>query len=303
MTADTRAIAAKPVRPLTAGLRGSRGRLLVSIAQLLPALIYFVLFYVGPLLVLVYFSFLTVQNFRFVEPFNIDNYVDVLTGETYRILFVRTVLFSLLSATLAIALAYPFAYIVTFVFPNRSRSLYFLVLVALFGGYLVRIYAWRTILGVEGVINGTLLTLGVIEAPIREILNGPFAVIVAMTNFLVPLAVLPIYASMQNVSPGLLEAARDLGSSRLDITRRVVLPLVLPGVLVAFAFCFIASAGDFAIPALLGGVESPFIGNQIQFQIGQTSNWPLAAAMAVTLITLVVLITAAVAVVARRVIR
>ena len=101
-----------------------------------------------------------------------------------------------------------------------------------------------------------------------------------MTNFLVPLAVLPIYASMQNVSPGLLEAARDLGSSRLDITRRVVLPLVLPGVLVAFAFCFIASAGDFAIPALLGGVESPFIGNQIQFQIGQTSNWPLAAAMA-----------------------
>ena len=78
-------------------------------------------------------------------------------------------------------------------------------------------------------INGTLLTLGVIEEPIREILNGPFAVIVAMTNFLVPLAVLPIYASMQNVSPGLLEAARDLGSSRLDITRRVVLPTRAPG--------------------------------------------------------------------------
>lgn len=296
-------MAAGSGRPLTAGLRGERGRLLISIAQLLPALVYFALFYVGPLLVLVYISFLTFRNFQFVEPLSFNNYVNVLTSETFRILFTRTVLLSFLSAVLAVALGYPFAYIVTFVFPGRSRSLYFLILVALFGGYLVRIYAWRTILGVEGVINGTLMTLGVIEEPIREILNGPFAVVVSMVNFLVPLAVLPIYAAMQNVSPGLIEAARDLGSSRLQVTRRVILPLVLPGVLVAFAFCFIAAAGDFAIPALLGGVESPFIGNQIQFQIGQTSNWPLAAAMATTLIALVVLIVAGVALVARRLIR
>ncbi|MBM4407283.1 MAG: ABC transporter permease [Chloroflexi bacterium] len=290
-------------RPLTAGVRAERGRLLVSIAQLTPALAYFALFYVGPLLVLVYISFLTFRNFQFVEPLSFNNYANVVTSETFRVLFSRTVLLSLLSAVLAIAIAYPFTYIITFVFPGRSRSLYFLILVALFGGYLVRIYAWRTILGVEGVINGTLMTLGVIEEPIREILNGPFAVVVSMVNFLVPLAVLPIYAAMQNVSPGVIEAARDLGSSRLQVTRRVILPLVLPGVLVAFAFCFIAAAGDFAIPALLGGVESPFIGNQIQFQIGQTSNWPLAAAMATTLIALVVLIVAGVALVARRVIR
>lgn len=296
-------MAGGPGRPLTAGLRGERGRLLVSIAQLLPALVYFLLFYVGPLLVLVYISFLTFRNFQFVEPLSFNNYANVLTSETFRILFTRTTLLSLLSALLAVAIAYPFTYIITFVFPGRSRSLYFLILVALFGGYLVRIYAWRTILGVEGVINGTLMTLGVIEEPIREILNGPFAVVVSMVNFLVPLAVLPIYAAMQNVSPGLIEAARDLGSSRLQVTRRVILPLVLPGVLVAFAFCFIAAAGDFAIPALLGGVESPFIGNQIQFQIGQTSNWPLAAAMATTLIALVVFIVAGVALVARRVIR
>jgi spermidine/putrescine transport system permease protein len=218
--------------------------------------------------------------------------VDVANSETFRILFVRTIALSFLSALLAVAIAYPFAHLITFVFPRRSRGLYFLVLVSLFGGYLVRIYAWRTILGIEGIINGTLLTLGWITEPIREILNGPFAVVVAMVNFLVPLAVLPIYASMQNVSPGLLEAARDLGSSRLDVTQRIMLPLVLPGVRVAFAFCFIAAAGDFAIPALLGGAGSPFIANQIQFQIGQTANWPLASAMAMTLIALVVAITA-----------
>ena len=95
-------------------------------------------------------------------------------------------------------------------------------------GLFVRIYAWRTILGIEGLVNGTLLTFGWIHEPIREILNSPFAVVVALVNFLVPLAVLPIYSSMQNVSPGLLEAARDLGSSRVDVTRRVMLPLVLP---------------------------------------------------------------------------
>jgi len=288
---------------MRAAARRERGRLLVSFAQLVPALIYFLLFYVGPLLVLGYISFLTFTNFRFVEPLSFDNYAKVLSSETFRILFTRTVVLAFLSAVIAVALAYPFAYIVTFIFPGRTRSLYFLVLVALFGGYLVRIYAWRTILGVEGVINGTLLTVGVIDEPIRAILNGPFAVVVSLVNFLVPLAVLPIYASMQNVSPGLIEAARDLGSSRVDVTRRVMLPLVMPGVRVAFAFCFIAAAGDFAIPALLGGVESPFIGNQIQFQIGQTSNWPLAAAMALTLIVLVVLITGAVTWVSRRVIR
>ncbi len=288
---------------MRAGVRRERGRLLVSFAQLLPALVYFLLFYVGPLLVLGYISFLTFTNFRFVEPLSLDNYIKVVESETFRILFTRTVVLAFLSAAIAVALAYPFAYIVTFIFPGRSRSLYFLVLVALFGGYLVRIYAWRTILGVEGVINGTLMTVGVIDEPIRAILNGPFAVVVSLVNFLVPLAVLPIYASMQNVSPGLIEAARDLGSSRVDVTRRVMLPLVMPGVRVAFAFCFIAAAGDFAIPALLGGVESPFIGNQIQFQIGQTSNWPLAAAMTITLIALVVAIVALVSWVGRRAIR
>ena len=288
---------------MRAAVRRERGRLLVSVAQLLPALVYFLLFYVGPLLVLGYISFLTFTNFRFVEPLSFDNYAKVLESETFRILFTRTVVLAFLSAVIAVALAYPFAYIVTFIFPGRSRSLYFLVLVALFGGYLVRIYAWRTILGVEGVINGTLMTVGVIDEPIRAILNGPFAVVVSLVNFLVPLAVLPIYASMQNVSPGLIEAARDLGSSRVDVTRRVMLPLVMPGVRVAFAFCFIAAAGDFAIPALLGGVESPFIGNQIQFQIGQTSNWPLAAAMTITLIALVVAIVALVSWAGRRVVR
>src|SRR4029077_8271081 len=171
-----------------------------------------------------------------------------------------TIALSLLASVIVLAIAYPFAYAITFVFPRRRQLLYFLVLVSLFGGYLVRIYAWRTILGAEGVINGTLITLGIIQEPIRALLNSPIAVVIALVNFLVPLAVLPIYAAMQNVSPGLLEASRDLGAGSVDVTRSVVLPLTLPGVRVAFIFVFIASTGEFAIPSLLGGTETQFVG-------------------------------------------
>lgn len=264
--------------------RAERTRHLVAIAQLAPALVYFALFFVGPFIALFALSFFTFRNFDFLPILTLANYADVLTSDTFATLYVRTIGLSLLASVIVVAIAYPFTYALTFVFPRRRQLLYFLVLVSLFGGYLVRIYAWRSILGVEGVINGTLLSLGIIDEPIRWILNSPFSVVVALVNFLVPLAVLPIYASMQNVSPGLLEAARDLGSGPLTTTRWVVLPLVLPGVRVAFVFTFIAAAGEFAIPALLGGTGTQFVGNHIQFQMGQTLDWPLAAAMAVTLV-------------------
>src|SRR3989304_4014057 len=143
-----------------------RGSLLVPVAQILPTLVYFAAFYIGPLLVLLYFRFLTFRTFLFIEPLTLNNYVDVANSETFRILFVRTIFLSFLSAAIAVAIAYPFAYLISFVFPGRSRTLYFLVLVSLFGGYLVRIYAWRAILGMEGMINGTLLTLGWMGAPL-----------------------------------------------------------------------------------------------------------------------------------------
>jgi spermidine/putrescine transport system permease protein len=261
-----------------------RRRRLVAVAQLTPALVYFGLFFIGPFVALFALSFFTFSRFDFLPILTLNNYVSVVTSDTFQTLYLRTIGLSLLASVIVIAIAYPFTYALTFVFPTRRQLLYFLVLVSLFGGYLVRIYAWRSILGAEGVINGTLLSLGIIDEPIRAILNSPFAVVVALVNFLVPLAVLPIYAAMQNVSPGLLEAARDLGSGPVATSRWVVLPLVMPGVRVAFIFTFIAAAGEFAIPSLLGGTETQFVGNHIQFQIGQTLNWPLGAAMAITLI-------------------
>ncbi len=274
---------------------GRRSRRWLAFAQLAPALLYFVVFFIGPFAALFALSFFTFSRFDFLPILTLNNYINVLTSETFQILYLRTIALALLASVIVVAIAYPFTYALTFVFGRRRQLLYFLVLVSLFGGYLVRIYAWRSILGAEGVINGTLLSLGIIDEPIRWILNSPFAVVVALVNFLVPLAVLPIYAAMQNVSPGLIEAGRDLGSGSWSITRWIVLPLVMPGVRVAFIFTFIAATGEFAIPSLLGGTETAFVGNHIQFQIGQTLNWPLGAAMAITLIVSAIAISFALA--------
>lgn len=265
---------------------GRRG--LLAALPLAPALTWFLLFFLGPLLVLVAFSFFTFRDLQWLPELNLDNYARALTDPAFRTILVRTLTIALLVTIAVLLIAYPFTYLITFVFPRRRQTLYFLVLVTLFGSYLVRIYAWRTILGAEGVVNETLLAVGLIGEPIRELLNSPLAVGIALTNFLVPLAVLPIYSAMQNLSPGLLEAGRDLGAGRVTLVRTVALPLTLPGVRVAAAFTFIAAAADFATPALLGGASGRMAGGAIAREFGQTLNWPLGAALAITLIGVLV---------------
>jgi len=272
-------------------VRGGPGRrrVAVGVLPLAPALGWMLLFLAGPLLVLLAFSFFAFRDLQWIAEPNLGNYVTALTDPGFRTIALRTLGIALCVTVAVLCIAYPFTYLITFVFPRRRQWLYFLVLVTLFGSYLVRIYAWRTILGAEGVINETLLSLGLIGEPIRELLNSPLAVGIALTNFLVPLAVLPISAAMANVSPGLLEAGRDLGAGRLHLVRTVALPLTLPGVRVAAAFTFIGAAADYATPALLGGASGRMAGAAIARELGQTLDWPLGAALAVTFIALLVL--------------
>lgn len=273
-----------------AGGGGSRRRSVIAATPLAPAVLYFLAFLVGPLVVLVVFSVFTFRDLQWLPELTLGNYVQALTDPAYRAIVLRTLGVALAVTTVVLLLAYPFSYIATFVFPRRRQVVFFLVLVTLFGSYLVRIYAWRTILGAEGVINETLLGLGLIGEPIRGMLNSSLAVGIALTNFLVPLAVLPIYSAMQNVSPALLEASRDLGAGRWQVIRGVALPLTMPGVRVAAAFTFIAAASDYATPALLGGAGGRMAGGAIQREFGATLNWPLGAALAITLIGAVVLV-------------
>lgn len=255
---------------------------------LAPPTIYFVLLFVVPLIVLVAYSFYTYSNFNFSAKLTLSNYMQALSNPALRAFYFRTLKIALGVSVGVVIVSYLFSHILMYVLPGARRILYFLVLVSLFGGYLVRIYAWRTMLGADGILNGLLVRLRLISHPAGFLLNSNFAIIVALLNFLIPLGVLPIFSAMQNISPKLLEAATDLGASRVRIARTIVLPLTSRGIRAAFAFCFIATMAEWVTPQLLGGPLDQFVGNQILYQFGQTLDWPLGAAIALTLIASVV---------------
>lgn len=261
-----------------------------ALALLTPATFYYAALFALPLVLLTAYSFFTVENFAPQPGFTLENYFQALTSEVFRSFFLRTFRIALTVAVIVTLIAFPFVFVVVFVFRARREVLYFLVLVSLFGGYIVRVYAWRNILGRRGILNETLMSLGVISEPLTFLLNSEFAVILALVNYLLPFGILPIYSAMSHVSPSLVEASRDLGASRWRVAGRIVLPLTSRGVMAAFLVCFIGSAAEWVTPQLLGGTGDQMIGNQIQFQFGGGLNWPLGAALAITLVLLVSLI-------------
>ena len=186
-----------------------------------------------------------------------------------------------ITASIVVPLAFALSYLMRFVFERRGQLILQLVLLSLFSGYLVRIYAWRTILGKQGLLNSTLEWLGIIDQPLEFLIYSNLATVITLTGLLLPLAVLPIYSSMANISRDHLEVARDLGSKRAHLVRTMLVPMALPGIRTAFAFAFLLAAGDFVTPALVGGTQGIMIGNVIADQFrGIGSNWPLGAALA-----------------------
>ena len=260
--------------------------------QLAPVTVYYLIFFLIPLGVLVAYSFATFDAYDYTTTWHLTlgNYSSVIHSEVFGKLFLRTMKYSALVSLIVLLLAYPFAYALTFVFPRRKQFVYFLVLVSLFGGYLVRVYSWRTLLGERGLLNTGLIQLGIVHEPVRAFLNSGTAIVIVMVNFLLPLGVLPIYNAMQNVPRGLIEASRDLGGGQLHTIRRVILPLTMRGAAAAFAFTYIATSAEWVTPQLVGGTGDQFVGNQISYQFGTAIDWPLGAALALSLIVAVVVV-------------
>ena len=268
--------------------------------QLAPATVVYVVLFAAPLGFLFVYSFFTVESFRIVPSWSFDNYIKVFTSDMYRTYFLRTFGTAAMTAIVVVVIAFPFTYIINYLVRAHRRTIYFLVLVALFGGYLVRIYAWRSILGSNGVVNGVLVGTGLVEQPITWLSASQFAIVLALSNFLVPLGILPIHAAIQSISPNLVEAANDLGAGHVKTAFTVVLPLVSNGVGVGFLFAFIATAADWVTPLLLGGTGDQLVGNQIALQFGGGFNWPLGAALAVCLVLSVALLLGAAAFLMKR---
>jgi spermidine/putrescine transport system permease protein len=268
-----------PLASPTRATRRDTGDLALPLAQLAPALIFLLVFLVGPVAVFFAFSFWTVDGFDLAPTWTLSNYINALTDPIYQQLFLQTLVTAGTAALVTTVIAYTFAHALRFHLMRHQEILLLLVVVALFSGYLVRIYAWRTILGDNGVINQVMVTLGLIREPLSFLLFSRVATIIVLVNFLIPLAILPIYAALQNVRSEEIEAARDLGASAAGAWWRVTLPLSWGGVFAAFALTFIIAGGDYVTPQLVGGTSGGMIGRSIASTFGTAFNWPLGAAL------------------------
>lgn len=277
MTAADTADPVSTARPAADG-RGL-GEWALPLAQLAPALLFLLVFLVGPVTVFFAFSFWTVDGFDLAPTWTLSNYTDALTAPIYQQLFWQTLATAGTAALVTTVIAYAFAHALRFHLMAHQEILLLMVVVALFSGYLVRIYAWRTILGDNGVINQVLVTLGLIQEPLSFLLFSRVATVIVLVNFLIPLAILPIYAALQNVRSEEIEAARDLGASAAGAWWRVTLPLSWGGVFAAFALTFIIAGGDYVTPQLVGGTSGGMIGRSIASTFGTAFNWPLGAAL------------------------
>jgi spermidine/putrescine transport system permease protein len=248
-----------------------------GLVPLAPAFLVLLGLFVLPLTYFLVVSFWSVRE-RVMRPdLTFKNYV--ATFADYGPTLANTVLLALAIALLTTALAFGFAYVIRFRARRFAEALLFLTLITLFGGYLVKIYAWKSILGRDGILNLALINLGVIDEPLSALIYSVNGIVITLTYFLLPFAVLPIYSNMRAIPDATLEASRDLGAGAWRTLRWVVLPQCERGILVAFTFSFLIAVGDYVTPRFVGG-GAAMMGNFIEAQFSFGFNWPMGSAMA-----------------------
>jgi spermidine/putrescine transport system permease protein len=249
-----------------------------------PPLLWVGLFLLLPYGLMFANSFWLVRDGVIVHQWNLQNYAKLLQNPVYAIVLFRTARIAASVTVLSLLLGYPLAYFMSFRAGVGKDLLYQLVIVPLWVSYLVRGYAWKTILGSDGVLNGFLQYLHVTEVPISFFLYSPFAVILTLTHIYTPFVFLPLYASLEHIPRNLIEASQDLGAGPRATFFRVILPLSLPGLLAGATFAFVLTLGDFLGPLLVGGPSSIMIANIVQSLFGTAYDWPLGAAIAVCIL-------------------
>ena len=265
-----------------------------------PALLVLVFAASGPLLIVLVYSFLeagtyggVVWKFSTDAWFNVVFYRDIfdktveLAGAHMTILW-RSVTLSFYTMLTTLLVGFPTAYFIA-TRPRKTRSIWlFLITIPFWTNLLIRTFAILEVIRNEGLINTALQLLGIINEPI-QMLYTDFAIMVGMTYVFLPLMVLPLYATMERLDFNLIEAAYDLYATRYKVLRRVIVPLAKPGIIAGSILVFIPSLGAFVTPRVLGGGKKMMIGNLIELQFGAGRNWPLGAALSITLLGLVMI--------------
>jgi spermidine/putrescine transport system permease protein len=258
-----------------------------------PPLAYLIVFFAVPTLIMVLASFRTPGEFGGLAPLvdeggkldlNTESYVRFVTETVYAAVFVKSIVYALVTTFACLVLAYPLATLVA-KSPKRYRDLLLLLVILPFwSNFLIRIYAWMIILGPQAAlargVNGVLAWFGFDPVPL---LFSSFAVLVCLVYVHLPFMVLPLYANLEKHDPSLLDAAQDLGAGAWQRFWRITFPLSLPGVYAGAALVFIPALGIFAIPDILGGPDDTLIGNLIKQQFLETRDWPFGSVLSIVL--------------------
>jgi len=254
----------------------------------LPPLLWVGLFLLLPYALMLAHSFWAVHDGMLVRQPDLHNYVTLVSKPVYAAVLVRTMRIAAAVTLCSLLLGYPLAYYLSFHAGAPKELLYQLVIVPLWVSYLVRGYAWKTILGSEGVLNGFFEYLHLTHEPVAFLLYSPFAVGVMLTHIYTPFVFLPIYAALEHIPRPLVEASEDLGAGAAQTFLRVILPLSIPGLLAGATFAFVLSLGDFLAPLLVGGASGTMIANVVQSLFGAAYDWPLGAAISVGILIITV---------------
>jgi spermidine/putrescine transport system permease protein len=266
-----------------------------GLALISPPAIYAIVLLAVPLATLVTYSVLTDGQSTVIWQFTLANYAEAWTDPLYRAVMLRSLGVAMAVTAVTVILAFPVAYFVSFhVRPSRKPLWLFLITIPFWTSYLIRVFLWKVILGFNGVVNSGLMSLGIIDEPLRFILYNVNSVVITLAHAYAPFAVLPIFVALEKIDRSLLEAGQDLGESRIATFWRVTLPLSMPGVIGAIVIVFIPTIGDYVTPQLVGGPEGRMVANLIQLQYLRLDNFPLGSAIALSAIALVLFVIFAV---------
>jgi spermidine/putrescine transport system permease protein len=294
----------REVAPARSGLPFGDERAAYSLLS--PAILVLLILMIVPLGGLLALSFWRQDAFTLHREFSLQNYWTIFApsweprffagipfpfeNPIYLMLAVKSVMMSAAATTAVVLLAYPMAYFLAFRVKRHKFIWLIVVTIPFWTSYLLRLYAWKIMLGSQGVVNASLINLGVLSEPLGLLLYNPFAVVIVLAHSWAAFAILPIYVSLEKIDRSLLDAAANLGDGPWQRFRSVTLPLSMPGVIAAILLVFIPTVGDYFTPQIVGGTSGMMIGNVVQSLFTRTNNAPLGAAVSLVTMLIVTLI-------------
>ena len=260
-----------------------------------PVTIWLFMFLVLPYVNLFLYSFWKNGAFHVVKEFTLENYIkffasDGTSSGQYMILL-DTLKTSLIVTIITVIISFPLAYFINFIVKKvkYKQMLYMMAIIPLWVSYIMRAYAWKIILGTNGILNSFLMWAGITDHPLDVFLYSNVSVILAMVHIYTPYVLMPIYTALEQIPRNLIEASKDLGCNGFKTLCKVIIPLSLPGIVTGAIYAFALSMGDFLAPSLLGGsTTSTKIANIVQMQFGTSNNWPYGAAIGIIILVFVI---------------